>query len=264
MKETISLRDLCVGYRDGKTTRCVAGPLTASLHGGELTCLLGRNGVGKSTLLRTMSGYQSSLSGDILFANDKGEISRQSLSAKEIARRVGVVLSSHPVEGQLTAIEVVSMGRTPYTGFWGRLSSHDRHVVEEALKQVGILSLANRMMKTLSDGEKQKVMIAKALAQQTSIILLDEPTAYLDFPSKVDILQLLRQLAHDRQHVILLSTHDLELALRLADVLWLIDEDGQLHVGSPRELADSGDLARYVEKGPLRFNSVDLTISVME
>lgn len=264
MKESIRLRKLCVGYREGRTLRRVVGPLTVSLHGGELTCLLGSNGVGKSTLLRTLSGYQPSLSGEMVFVNDDGEVSRQALSAREMARRVGVVLTSHLAVGQLTASEVVSMGRTPYTGFWGRLSSRDRNVVEEALSQVGILSLSNRMMGTLSDGERQKVMIAKVLAQQTSVILLDEPTAFLDFPSKVDILQLLRQLARERQDAVLLSTHDLELALRLADTLWLLDGEGTLHVGSPRALAESGKLSRYVEKGSLRFNPVDLSIRVVE
>lgn len=243
--------------------RRVAGPLTATLRSGELTCLLGSNGVGKSTLLRALSGYQPLLSGEISFSDERGKVLSRELTEKEMARRVGVVLTSRPAAGQLTASEVVAMGRLPYVGFWGRLSDEDKYIAEAAMAQVGIESLAGRMIGTLSDGERQKVMIAKALAQQTPIILLDEPTAFLDFPSKVEILRLLHRLAHERDMTILMSTHDLELALRLADVLWLLDREEGLRIGTPRELADRGDLGRYVDNGDLRLDPAALTIRVI-
>ncbi len=262
MKATIQLEKVCVGYRERKTMRQIAGPLSATLREGELTCLLGSNGVGKSTLLRTLSGYQPLLDGVVTLACDESEVSLGALRANELSRRVAVVLTSHPAVSQLTAEEVVAMGRLPYTGFWGKLAQKDKSIVAEALVQVGIEELAHRTVDTLSDGERQKVMIAKALAQETPIILLDEPTAFLDFPSKVEILQLLRRLAHAQQKTVLLSTHDLELALRLADVLWLMEKERGLQVGSPRTLADRGDLGHYIDRDNLGFDAADLTIRV--
>jgi iron complex transport system ATP-binding protein len=153
------------------------------------------------------------------------------------------------------------MGRSPYTGFWGTLTAADRQRVSEAIGMVGIGSLSGRMIHTLSDGERQKVMIAKALAQQTPIIYLDEPTAFLDFPSKVEMMQLLRQLAKTAQKTIFLSTHDFELALQVADRLWLMEKE-MLYVGTPRELAQSGALARYVERPGISFDAQTLTVRV--
>ena len=157
--------------------------------------------------------------------------------------------------------ELVALGRSPYTGFWGTLHDADWLVVDEAIEAVRIGSLRERMVHTLSDGERQKVMIAKALAQQTPVIFLDEPTAFLDFPSKVEMMQLLRQLAKTAQKTIFLSTHDFELALQVADRLWLMEKE-MLYVGTPRELAQSGALARYVERPGISFDAQTLTVRV--
>ncbi len=157
--------------------------------------------------------------------------------------------------------ELAGMGRSPYTGFWGTLSEEDHRLVDEAICMVGIEALKERMIHTLSDGERQKVMIAKALAQQTPVIYLDEPTAFLDFPSKVDMMQLLHRLAVDEQKTIFLSTHDVQLALQLADRLWLMDEQG-LHVGTPQELAASGTLNHFVEREGITLDNRTLTIHV--
>ena len=152
------------------------------------------------------------------------------------------------------------MGRAPYTGFWGRLTEEDYQVVSDAIRLVGIESLAGRMIQTLSDGERQKVMIAKALAQQTPIIYLDEPTAFLDYPSKVEMMQLLRRLAVQEQKTIFLSTHDVELSLQVADCIWLME--GGLHVGTPRQLAEQGALSRFIEREGITFDRSSLTIRV--
>ncbi|MDE6459154.1 MAG: ABC transporter ATP-binding protein, partial [Muribaculum sp.] len=145
-------------------------------------------------------------------------------------------------------------GRTPYTGFWGRLSADDKAIVDEALELVGISGLADRMVDTLSDGERQKVMIAKALVQQTPVIFLDEPTAFLDYPSKVELMQLLLSLSRDHGKTIFMSTHDIELALLTADKVWLIDKPHGVATGTPEDLALDGSLARYFEREGVKFD----------
>ena len=255
--ETIRLSNLCIGYRSKNGTRVVAAGINATIRSGELTCLLGANGVGKSTLLRTLSAFQPKLDGEIMMRSQ--EIS--SFTDKELSRMIGVVLTEKPDIRNMTVRELVALGRSPYTGFWGTLHDDDWQVVDEAISIIRIEALKDRMIHTLSDGERQKVMIAKALAQQTPVIYLDEPTAFLDFPSKVEMMQLLRRLAREQQKTIFLSTHDFELALQVADTLWLMETDG-ISVGTPREMADSGALARYVERPGITFDSTTLTVKV--
>lgn len=162
----------------------------------------------------------------------------------------------------MTVEQLVALGRSPYTGFWGRLTNDDRNVVREAMQLTNTESLAGRLVDTLSDGERQKVMIAKAIAQQTPVIFLDEPTAFLDYPSKADMMRLLRDLAHDNMKTIFLSTHDLNMALALADKLWLVDRTLGVSIGTPSELAESGTLQSYFESPGLIFDSVNLMFSV--
>ena len=257
--ETIRLTDVSIGYKTRQGTKTVASGITAGILRGELTCLLGRNGAGKSTLLRTLAGFQPKLSGEIDIEGRRLE----DYSDRELAQRLGVVLTERPDVQQMTVWDLVAMGRAPYTGFWGQLDHDDEQVVREAIAQVGIEELTNRQVTTLSDGERQKVMIAKALAQQTSIIFLDEPTAFLDYPSKVETLLLLRRISREQQKTVFLSTHDLELALQVADRLWLMGisipqslgqssasrETAALTIGTPRELADQGVLSRFIEQG---------------
>ena len=272
--ETVILKNLSIGYQGKNTgTRVVVSGIDASIRQGELTCLLGANGVGKSTLLRTLSAFQPKLAGEIFIggsqetgvrrqeSGDRSLLPLTSLSDKELSRMIGVVLTEKPDIRNMSARELVALGRSPYTGFWGTLHDDDWQVVDESIEAVRIDSLRDRMVHTLSDGERQKVMIAKALAQQTPIIYLDEPTAFLDFPSKVEIMQLLRQLALTQQKTIFLSTHDFELALQVADILWLMEPQG-LSVGTPRELADSGALAHYVERPGISFNPDTLSVNI--
>lgn len=231
-EEVVRLDHVTIGY-PGKV---VAEALSGSVHAGQLTCLVGRNGLGKSTLLRTLAGFQQPLKGEVLWRDGNIWRSLHNMTRSGLALLVSVVLTERPDVQQMTVAEVVGLGRMPYTGFFGTLSSADLEVVEEALTLVGISDFAPRMIDALSDGERQKVMIAKALAQQTPVVLLDEPTAFLDYPSKVEMMKLLRRLAAETGKAILLSTHDLPLALQLADRLLTIDQG--LREMSKTELAD--------------------------
>lgn len=264
MNETVILDNLTIGYQSKGNNKVVAEHLNAAIHEGELTCLLGRNGIGKSTLLRTLSAFLPPLGGDILLhVNHHQPTTLTHYTDKQLSRLIGVVLTEKPDVRNMSIEELVSMGRSPYTGFWGKLSKEDNRIVDEAIELVGINSLRGRYVHTLSDGERQKVMIAKALAQQTPIICLDEPTAFLDFPSKVEVMQLLRRLAREQQKTIFLSTHDVELSLQIADCIWLM-EPAKLNVGTPRQLADNGTLGRFIEHKGIQFNAQTLTIRVVE
>lgn len=241
----IELRNLSTGYAN----KVVACGLNATLKEGELVSLLGCNGVGKSTLLRTLSAFQPALKGEVIIQGRK----LSEVSAQELSRLVGVVLTERPHLHNMTVRDLVAMGRSPYTGFWGKLYEEDKAIIEEAISMVGIASLQDRQVNTLSDGERQKVMIAKALAQQTPVILLDEPTAFLDFPSKVETMRLLRKLAHEMGKIIFLSTHDVEMALQLSDRLWLMTTQG-ITSGTPRQLAQDGSLTTFIQVEGINFD----------
>lgn len=215
----ITLEQLSVGYKGFPP---VVSNINVEIKSGELTCLIGSNGIGKSTLLKTLTGFLPKLSGRLLLNGRDINM----LSQRERAKYISIVLTYKSDVQNLSVTEMVGMGRMPYTGFWGKLNTSDQTIVAEAIEMVGIEHLKNRMIQTLSDGERQKVMIAKALAQQTPVILLDEPTSFLDFPSKVEMLQLLHRLAKETNKVVFLSTHDLELALRIADRLVELNKNG--------------------------------------
>ncbi len=249
----LRLDRLAVGYGTGRHRHTVGSNLSAALPPASLTCLIGVNGAGKSTLLRTLSGLLPPLSGSIEIMGE----SIASLSVRQMSMRLSVVLTARPDTGHLTAEETVAAGRMPYTPLSGRLSEADQRLVDEAMCLTGTAHLRGRTLASLSDGERQRVMIAKSLAQDTPLILLDEPTAFLDFPGKIGTLRLLQSLAHDRGKTILLSTHDLEPAFRLADRLWLLTPGGLLS-GTPRALATDGTLARYFAADGIKFDSEQL------
>ena len=224
----ISLSHLSVGYT---ASQALVSDVNVELQSGQLHCLIGRNGIGKSTLLKTLTGFLPKLSGNLLLDGQGIE----SFTQQALARKISIVLTQKPDVQNLTVAEVIGLGRSPYTGFFGKLCARDCAVVNDAIRCVGIEPLRDRMIQTLSDGERQKVMIAKALAQGTPIILLDEPTAFLDFPSKAETFQLLRSMAHEKDKLIVLSTHDLELAVRFADCLLEVEE-GSLHTVTAAEV----------------------------
>ena len=256
--ETIQLKNLGIGYPTKHGVRTVAEGIDGTIRIGELTCLLGANGVGKSTLLRTLSAFQPKIKGNVFI--EGREIS--DYSDKKLSKLIGVVLTEKPDVRNMRVRELVSLGRSPYTGFWGTYSKEDLRIVDEAISLVGIDSLSGRMVHTLSDGERQKVMIAKALAQQTPVIYLDEPTAFLDYPSKVEVLQLLRRISKEAEKTIFLSTHDVELALQLADTVWLMTREGGMTIGTPLQLAQQGALGRFIEREGITFDPETLTIRV--
>lgn len=259
MKEpTIRIESLSMGYRGKNNVTVVARDINATLQGGELTCLLGPNGAGKSTLLRTLSAFLPAVSGQIFLLGRK----LSDYTDKELSKVIGVVLTEKPDVRNMTVYDMVGLGRSPYTRFWGNLHDEDRRIVDEAIEMVGIGPLRDRMIQTLSDGERQKVMIAKALAQQTPVIFLDEPTAFLDFPSKVEIMQLLHRLSRTMGKTIFLSTHDLDLALQLADKIWLLDKSKGIHIGTPQELALNGVISDFFVRKGISFDASSLQFRI--
>ena len=231
-KVVIQGKNLSIGYRTGKQEKIVHQHLNFELRAGELTCLLGANGAGKSTLLRTLSASQPSLGGELTMLGKR----ISDYTEKERSRTIGVVLTDKTFAGGLSVYELVALGRQPHTGFFGRLTKEDKRIVQEAMENVGIAHKARNYTAELSDGERQKVMIAKALVQECPLILLDEPTAFLDVVSRIEIMHLLHRLAIEQQKAILLSTHDIEQALVLSDKLWLLTKGEGLQCGVTEDI----------------------------
>lgn len=249
----ISTQDLQIGFPargSRRNPKVVASEINVALQGGEIVCLLGPNGSGKSTLIRTLTGLHKPLSGEIQLY---GDVLNQ-FSANEIAQNVSTVLTDRITIGNLSVYELVAFGRSPYTGWFGSLNKKDEEIVEWAIRSAGIEQFVDRDVLHLSDGERQKVMIARALAQDTSAILLDEPTAHLDLPNRVEIIRLLRKLSHNTGKGILLSTHELDLALKAADTLWLIDREGRVITGTPEDLVLDGTFESVFEKDSFDFD----------
>lgn len=242
--------DLSIGYDHGKATGCIAKDLQLALEAGEFVCLLGPNGVGKSTLIRTLAGMQAQLKGQIQISGKH----YGSIPPRDRARLVSVVLTEAAPMGMMDAYTMVSLGRHPYSGWFGILNTHDRARIEWAFEAVGATGLAQRQVAELSDGERQKITIARALAQETQVMLLDEPTAFLDLPRRVELMRILRDLAHKEKLALLLSTHDLDLALRFADRLWVLNNDGLVIQGYPEVIAMSGEFAKVFESENLEWD----------
>lgn len=246
----LSTYNLAVGYN---ASLPVLSSVEVELRQGRLTALLGANGIGKSTLLRTLSGVQSPLAGTILV--DKVDMAR--LNLRQQALTVAMVMTDRALAGGLTVRELVSLGRQPHTGFLGHLSSDDCAAVDEAMEAVSIAYKSECRIGQLSDGERQKAMIARALAQATPVIILDEPTAFLDVASRIDILSLLGRLAHERGKTVLLSTHDVAHTLPIADELWLATREGRIVAGVKEEIIASAQMSELFdddEQHSVRFD----------
>lgn len=243
-------KDLTVGYRKGNSTSPVISGLNLSLSRGKLVALIGANGIGKSTLLRTLVGNQPPLEGEVSISGIRiGEISR-----KDLSLLLGIVNTERTQAGALTVREVVSLGRQPYTGFLGILSKNDKSIVEKAMQDAGILHKASNFLAELSDGERQKVMIAKALAQCTPIIILDEPTAFLDVASRMETMLLLHNLAHKQNKAVLLSSHDLSQSMMLADELWVVTNDQKIISGNTEDVVLSGAMDSIFASSIISFD----------
>ncbi len=247
----LETHDLAIGYQIRSTTRrVVVASINLRLEAGELVCLLGPNGAGKSTLLRTLAGMQAPLQGQIQIMG--ADLRR--LKPCDLAWRMGVVLTDRAEVGALSVRALVALGRYPYTDWAGRLTAVDERCIDQALAAVGATALALRPFGQLSDGERQKVLIARALAQEPNLLLLDEPTAFLDLPRRVEIMGILRRLARDSGRAVLLSTHDLDLALRGADRLWLLPPGGPIRAGMPEELVLDGTFQAAFESAGVEFD----------
>ncbi len=242
---------LAVGYRRGRRRHPVLTALNLSVAPGELVCLLGPNGIGKSTLLRTLAGLQRPLAGAV---SVRGDILSR-LSAFDRARLIGVVLPDRIWVGALSARQMVALGRYAHCGWTGRLTPVDFAVVDRAIEAVGAAHLADRDCRELSDGERQKLNLARVLAQEPSLIILDEPTAFLDVSARVELMSLTRRLSREKGTAVVASTHDLELAIRHADTAWLIGQDRRLHAGAPEDLVAGGVVADAFSSPRFRFDS---------
>jgi iron complex transport system ATP-binding protein len=223
---SISTNNLTIGY--GR--HIVQRDLNFELHAGEMVCMLGPNGCGKSTLLRTLAGLQPALSGTFTTSTLNSQLST--------LPHIALVLTERLSLENTTVHDVVAMGRYPYTSFLGGLSSMDEQIIEQSLRDVGLESVGHTFFNDHSDGEKQRTLIAKALTQETPIILLDEPTAHLDLPNRIRILQLLRRVAREQNKTILISTHELELAIQLSDRIMLMTPQRGIQLDTPTHLRE--------------------------
>ena len=241
----IDIRDLSIGFflKQGKI-KLVKDNINLKLYEKEVTCLLGVNGSGKSTLLRTLAGFQPPLAGAVLY---KGK-AINSYSDSERSLLIGLVLTDKIYAGGISVFDLVSLGRHPHTGFFGSLKKHDKELVWDAMEKVGISHKAGDYVLELSDGERQKAMIAKALAQECPIILLDEPTAFLDINNRIETMLLLKNLASKERKSILLSTHDIDSAIRFGDRFWLIDKNLPFTSGIPEDLIANNVLPQFFDK----------------
>jgi iron complex transport system ATP-binding protein len=242
---TIELHDVTLGYG----SRVLMADANVGFGWGELTALIGRNGTGKSTLLRTIAALAKPQSGTITISGRDVT----SLTMREVAERIAFVSTDDVRVQNLHVWDVVSLGRAPYTNWVGRLTEEDRAKVKESLRLVGMEDFAEASIDSLSDGERQRVMIARALAQDTPIILLDEPTAFLDLPNKYEICLLLKRLAHKEGKCILFSTHDLSIAIELCDTIAMI-ESGEFHYGTAEMLIEGGAMQRLFESTQIEFD----------
>ena len=249
----IRFQNLTLGYG----SRTLIDSLTASVSRGELTALVGRNGTGKSTLLRAIAGLEQTLGGEIHI----GERPLADLSAAERASTIAFVTTEKVRIANLRSRDVVALGRVPYTNWIGRMQKQDEEIVMQAIAAVGMSDYADKTMDRMSDGECQRIMIARALAQQTPIILLDEPTAFLDMPNRYELCTLLRRLAHEENKCILFSTHELDIALELCDSIALIAPP-QLHILPTAEMVTSGHIERLFTGGIVNFDPKTRSVSV--
>ncbi|MBR6247410.1 MAG: ABC transporter ATP-binding protein [Muribaculaceae bacterium] len=250
MAAILETQDLTVGYRQGGNDIAILRDLNLSLQRGRLVVLLGANGAGKSTLLRALTCAAPPLSGTIMLDGR----SLADIPQLQRARLIGLVSTDRIQAGALTLYELVALGRQPHTGFLGRLSESDHEAVKQAIDDVGIAHKAQSYVAELSDGERQKAMIARALAQATPVIVLDEPTAFLDVASRIETMHLLHQLTRERDKAVLLSSHDVSQALLLADELWLITHDRRMIVGNTKELIESGAMNQIFANRQVTFN----------
>jgi iron complex transport system ATP-binding protein len=252
----LSLDSLKIGYGSGKNENVLLPPLVAGAKRGELISVIGRNGIGKSTLLRTLTGLQIPLGGDITI----GGKNIREYSRMELAQNVGYISTEIIKVNNMSVYDLVALGRYPHTNWTGKLESNDHDVIMDALEKTSMISFRRKFVSELSDGERQKAMIARILAQDTGIMIMDEPTAFLDVASKYEILHLMRMLSRDSDKTIIFSTHDLQMAISQSDKVWLI-LDSEMTEGAPEDLMIAGAFDHLFNSSTVLFNSDDGTFS---
>jgi len=251
MEMTLKIEDLTTGYGSAKKAEVVLQQgMNATLKTGQLICVLGPNGAGKSTLLKTLAGFHHPLSGEVYF----GDNSLKELDLKKLSKLVSVVLTDRFSDLYLTAFDVVRMGRFPYASFFGRMKPGDLLLINQTMDKLDVGSLKEKLFYNLSDGERQKVLIARALVQDTPFLFLDEPVAFIDSPGRIEIMELLSGLAHQHGKAILMTTHDMETGLRYADTLWLMHRGKPLLAGIPEDMVLQGKVGEYFQRPGLHFD----------
>ncbi|MDG1106748.1 MAG: ABC transporter ATP-binding protein [Cyclobacteriaceae bacterium] len=252
----IHTQSLAIGYIEGGTNKVLQENINLSLSSGEIISLMGQNGVGKTTFIKTLSGLHKGISGSV-YHNDRliDEFSKSSL-----AKQISVVLTEKPFTAHLSVIELIALGRHPYSNWLGRLNTSDKQAIDLAMSQTNIDYLARKKLYQLSDGQFQKVMIARALAQETDLIILDEPTAHLDLSNKIEIMLLLKSIAGSGKGV-LIATHDLQVSLQLSDRLWLFNFNQPVLDGCPEDLILQGAIDQTLF--PIN-NNIDLTTGTVK
>lgn len=246
----LKTNNLKIGYQSKKQTHVIGENINISLQKGGFVCLLGKNGIGKSTLLRTLTKVQPKLAGKIFI--DKQEL--ESINNVQLAKKMSLVLTEKIPENNLTVYELIALGRQPYTNWIGKLTDDDKNHINTAIEQTHIEEIITKKHNELSDGQLQKVMIARALAQNTNIIILDEPTAHLDIQNKVEIYKLLKTLSRKHQKTILISSHEIQLALQLADQLWLMGKEGIIS-GKTENLIANGSVSNLFTSNLVTFSA---------
>lgn len=253
----LKTKNLSIGYASKKEVKKVAGPISITLQKGQLVGLVGANGIGKSTLLRTLTNVQKPLDGEV-YINSKP---LSNYSPIELAKQLSLVLTERIVSKNLSVFELVALGRQPYTNWMGNLSQEDIDITNTALLQTNIELLKTKKCFELSDGQLQKVMIARALAQDTDLIILDEPTTHLDMYHKAYILKLLQKLAKDTGKTILFSSHEIDLAIQLCDVMIVMSEN-EVISGQPCQLISEGIFHSLFPKDVIAFDETTGTFRI--
>ncbi|GMQ27041.1 ABC transporter ATP-binding protein [Algoriphagus sp. oki45] len=243
-------KDLQLGYLKNGKRREVLSRLDFELFVGEMTCLLGPNGVGKSTLIKAILGQIQPWEGSLMLEGKP----ISSFSPENLARKMAVVLTEPIFPGNMTVRELVALGRIPYTGWMGKLTDEDKNVVEKAIELTKIAYLKDERLSEISDGQRQKAMIARAIAQDADLIILDEPTAHLDLVNRFEIMTLLRDIAIEQKKAVLVVTHDLEIAIETADRFWLLTCGNPLQSGSPEDLILSGEINQLLPSKRIQFS----------
>ncbi len=245
----LETKNLTIGYQQKKAKKVIAENLNLSIEKGKFIALLGKNGIGKSTLLRTISKVQEQLSGAV-FLNNKN---LNEYSNKELATNLSLVLTERLPESQLTVFELIALGRQPYTNWVDKLSENDIEKINLAIQLTEVEHLKDNRFYELSDGQLQRVLIARALAQDTDVIILDEPTAHLDMHHTYKIFQLLKNLVETTQKTIIISTHQINLALEIVDELIIMNSD-EVFSGKTEDLIEQNKLENLFPKEILNFN----------